>query len=85
MKRLKEEQRQKKDKKKGKREEEGERLGGDRTKRMKVDASAKIAEKSKSAVYSGLFRPKQDKNKVTSAEDLMMLAPGSKHGQGKAL
>ena len=80
MKRIAEEKKKKKDKKKkkgGEDSEEGEQQG---PKRQKVDPSSVIAEKSKSEVYAGLFVPKQDKNKVTNAEDLMMLAPGSKNG-----
>ena len=79
MKRLAEEKKRKKDKKKGKKEDdEGAEQG---PKRMKVDPTAAIAEKSKSAVFSGLFRSKEEKGKKTTAEDLLMLAPGSKHGQ----
>jgi hypothetical protein len=80
MKTIEKEETKKSKKKKAKREDpevDGAEEAGP-GKKMKADPSSTIKEKSKSAVYSSLFRSKKDAKEMVSAEDLLMKAPGAK-------
>merc|ERR1712224_235427 len=72
------EEKKRKKKKHKKEAKDGEEHGP--AKRSKLDPSETIKEKSKSSVYTSLFRKKEEVNKKVSAEDLLMLAPGSRNG-----
>jgi len=73
MKTVEAENKKKKKKKKSKDEDaEGDAEEGGPSKKSKVDPSATIKEKSKSSVYTSLFRDPKLKNTAVSAEDLLM-------------